>query len=50
MNENQTKARIEWIVHELLQSGMQEDEIVILFQECIDKVKKEKINKPINKF
>ena len=44
MDEEQTRARVEWIVSELIQIGKEEDEIVDFFQECIDKVKKESIN------
>lgn len=44
MDEEQTRTRVEWIVFELIQFGMEEDEITNFFQECIDKVKKENIN------
>lgn len=43
MEIEQTKARVEWIVFELIQSGMDEIEVKNFFQECIDKVKKENL-------
>jgi len=41
MEEN--KERIHWIIIELLQSGMEETEIINFFQECIDEVKRYKL-------
>lgn len=37
------KEKIYWIVKELMESGMDETEIIDFFQECIDEVKKDKL-------